>query len=136
MTSRLNPYLNFQDTARAAMEFYKEVLGGDLNVSTFGDMGATESTDLVMHASLETPAGLTLMAADTPQGMDFTPGSQISVSISGDDEAELRGYWDGLSQGGTVTMALDKQVWGDVFGMVTDRFGIAWMVNIAGEQQG
>ena len=136
MTSRLNPYLNFQDTARAAMEFYKEVLGGDLNVSTFGDMGATESTDLVMHASLETPAGLTLMAADTPPGMDFTPGSQISVSISGDDEAELRGYWDGLSQGGTVTMALDKQVWGDVFGMVTDRFGIAWMVNIAGEQQG
>ncbi|GAB4009615.1 VOC family protein [Nocardioides ultimimeridianus] len=137
MASRLNPYISFRDDARPAMDFYHRIFGGELNVSTFGDMGMTgDGADLVMHAMLETPAGFTLMAADTPPHMEFSAGSQISASVSGDDEAELRGYWDGLSEGGTVTVPLEKQVWGDVFGMVTDRFGIAWMVNIAGDQQG
>jgi PhnB protein len=135
MVTRLNPYISFENTAKPAMEHYQKVLGGELTLSTFGDMGDTsESKDLIMHASLETPAGITLMAADTPPGMTFSGGSQISVSLSGDDETELRGFWDGLGEGGTVTMPLEKQVWGDVFGMVTDRFGITWMVNIAGEQ--
>ncbi|GAB2971044.1 VOC family protein [Nocardioides montaniterrae] len=133
MATRLNPYISFKDTARPAMELYQRVLGGELTVSTFGDMGMTESADLVMHAMLETPAGFTLMAADTPPGMEHTSGSNISVSLSGDDEAALRGYWEGLGDGGTVTMPLEKQAWGDVFGMVTDKFGINWMVNIAGD---
>jgi len=132
MASKLNPYISFENTAKPAMEFYHQVLGGELVLSTFGDMGdAGESKDLIMHASLETPAGITLMAADAPPGMEFTAGTQISVSLSGDDDAELRGYWDGLSAGGTVTMPLEKQVWGDVFGMLTDKFGINWMVNIS-----
>ena len=132
MATRLNPYISFFDDARAAMEFYKEVLGGELTISTFGEAGMTESPDLVMHAMLETPAGFTLMAADTPPGMDFTAGNQISISLSGDDEAELRGYWDGLAAGGNVAVPLEKQMWGDVFGMVVDKFGTSWMVNIAG----
>jgi PhnB protein len=136
MASRLNPYISFQDTARSAMEHYQKVFGGELTISTFGDMGMTEAADLVMHASLETPAGYTIMAADTPPGMEHSAGGQISVSVSGDDEEALRGYWEGLGEGGTVTMPLEKQMWGDVFGMVTDRFGIQWMVNIAGAQQG
>jgi PhnB protein len=134
MASKLNPYISYQDTAKPAMQFYQEVFGGELNISTFGDMGMTDSADLVMHASLETPAGFTLMAADTPPGREYAAGTQITVSVSGDDDAELRGYWDKLGQGGTVTMPLEKQAWGDVFGMVDDKFGIAWMVNIAGEQ--
>ena len=74
------------------------------------------------------------MASDTPPGMPHHPGSTISVSLSGDDEGELRGYWDKLAAGGQVTLPLEKQMWGDVFGMVVDRFGIAWMVNIAQPQ--
>jgi len=137
MASKLNPYLSFQDTARDAMEFYQSVFGGELFISTFGDMGDTDgaASDLVMHSSLQTPAGYTIFASDTPPGMPFTTGSQVTVSLSGDagSAAELRGYWEGLSADGTVQMPLDRQVWGDDFGMVTDRFGIGWMVNIGGD---
>jgi len=134
MTTRLNPYLSFSDTARQAMEFYQSVFGGDLTISTFGEMHASDDPaeqDKVMHASLETPGGLTLMASDTPAGMHLTPGSTITVSLSGDDEAELRGYWEKLSDGGQVTMPFEKAPWGDFFGMCTDKFGIPWMVDAA-----
>jgi PhnB protein len=133
MGTNLNPYLHFTDTARAAMEFYRDVFGGTLNVMTFGDMGTQgpEATK-VMHAQLETPSGFVLMASDTPEGMTRPTGAGISVSLSGDQAEELRGYWKGLSESGTVTTPLEKQMWGDEFGMCTDRFGIDWLVNIAG----
>jgi PhnB protein len=132
MTSRLNPYISFGDTARAALEFYRDVFDGTLSIQTFGDMGDKEApgADLVMHGMLETPSGFTLMASDTPPGMEYKPGSSISISLSGDNAVELRGYWHKLSSGGTVTVPLEKQMWGDEFGMCMDRFGIAWMVNI------
>lgn len=136
MGSLLNPYISFQDTARDAMEFYQSVFGGELTVNTFGDYGDPDSPSatLVMHSMLSTPGGFTLMAADTPEGMAFTPGSQITISLSGDgDDAEaIRGYWQRLAADGTVTVPLEKQVWGDEFGQVTDRFGIGWLVNIGG----
>ncbi|MFE0817876.1 VOC family protein [Streptomyces sp. NPDC058794] len=132
MTSRLNPYLSFDGDARQAMEFYEQVFGGTLSLNTFGESGMPDSayTDKIMHAMLETPGGFTLMASDTPPGMDHTPGTNFSVSLSGDDEAELRGYWEKLSAGGSVAVPLEKQMWGDVFGMCTDRFGVPWMVDI------
>ena len=128
MASTLNPYLQFRDTARPTMEYYREVFGGDLNLSTFGDFGDPSQP----NANLTTPSGFTLMASDTPPGMDYSPGTNISVSLSGDDAAELRGYWEKLSDGGTVSLPLEKQMWGDEFGQCTDKFGIRWMVNIAG----
>lgn len=133
MPVRLNPYLSFTDNARAAMEFYQSVFGGDLVVSTFGDMGDKDApgADLVMHAMLETPNGLALMGADTPPGMDHNPGNTITVSLSGDDGEALRGYWEKLSDGGDVQMPLEKQVWGDEFGACTDKFGVPWLVNIS-----
>src|SRR5262245_17318853 len=100
MATRLNPYLGFRDTARAAMEFYREVFGGELTVSTFGELQASEDPaeqDKIMHSQLETPNGLTLMASDTPDAMPYTPGDNFSVSLSGDDDAELSGYWQKLS---------------------------------------
>jgi PhnB protein len=135
MASRLNPYISFKDNARDAMEFYKDVFGGTLNLSTFGEFGQPDSPDAdkIMHAQLETDSGYTLMASDTPQGMEYKPGDNITVSLSGDDGDELRGYWAKLSDGGTVSMPLEKQMWGDVFGSCTDKFGIGWMVNIAGD---
>jgi PhnB protein len=138
VASRLNPYISFTDNARPAMEFYKDVFGGTLTMNTFGEYGAqdTPDADKIMHAQLETERGFTLMGADTPTGMDHTPGTNISVSLSGDDAEELRGYWQKLSDGGTVSVPLEKQMWGDEFGMCVDRFGIGWMVNIAQPQTG
>ena len=132
MTSRLNPYISFDGDAREAMEFYQSVFGGDLTVSTFGDFGSPDAAvaDKVMHAMLSTGKGYTLMASDTPPGMPYTPGSAITVSLSGDDADDLRGYWEKLSDGGTIAVALEKQMWGDEFGQCTDRFGVSWVVNI------
>jgi PhnB protein len=133
MASKLNPYLNFDGSCREAMEFYQSVLGGELNVNTFGEYGDEgPSKDGVMHAQLETPSGFTLMASDTPPGMTVDKGAAVSISLSGDDSDELRRFWEGLSEGAEVTMPLEKQMWGDEFGMLTDRFGMQWMVNIAG----
>jgi PhnB protein len=132
MTSRLNPYLSFGDDAREAMTFYQGVFGGDLRMNTFGEYGDQDAPDAdkIMHGQLETDRGFTLMGADTPTGMDRQTGSSITVSLSGDDADDLRGYWEKLSEGGTVTMPLEKQMWGDEFGMCVDRFGVGWMVNI------
>jgi PhnB protein len=132
VTSRLNPYIGFASNAREAMEFYRDVFGGDLVVSTFGEAGAAApgDEDKIMHAQLETPSGFTLMGSDTPAGMTRSEGSSISISLSGDDEG-LRSYFAKLSDGGSVTMPLEKQMWGDEFGMCVDRFGVAWMVNVS-----
>jgi PhnB protein len=136
VTSRLNPYIGFDGNARQAMEFYRDVFGGALNINTFGEFGSPDAAeaDKVMHAQLETDNGFTLMASDTPAGMQRNPGDNISISLSGDDGDELRRYWEKLSDGGTVTMPLEKQMWGDEFGMCTDRFGVPWMVNITQPQ--
>jgi PhnB protein len=132
VTSRLNPYLQFENNARAAMEFYQSVLGGELVISTFGEAGAAGEpyADGVMHAILETPKGFTLMASDTPPGMEFRPGSTVSVSLSGDDIADLTSYWEKLSAGATITVPFAKQMWGDTFGACIDQFGTSWMVNV------
>jgi PhnB protein len=134
MSSRLNPYISFTDNARAAMEFYRSVFGGELALNTFGEFGDRDApgADLIMHGMLETPQGFTLMAADTPPGMQHDPGTNFAVSLSGDDADELNGWWAKLSDGGAVQVPLEKQMWGDTFGMCLDRFGVGWMVNIAG----
>ena len=133
MASRLNPYISFSNNARQAMEFYKTVFGGTLALNTFGEYESQDSpnADGIMHGMLETDKGFTLMGADTPSGMEHSQGNNMAVSLSGDDADELRGYWEKLSDGGTVTLPLEKQMWGDEFGMCVDRFGIPWMVNIA-----
>ena len=134
----LNPYISFQNQARAAMEYYQSVFGGDLVVNTFSEYpGMTDDPseqDLVMHAQLETPDGFVLMAADTPGAMQYEKPAGISVSVSGDDEAALQGYWDKLADGGSVTMPFDTPPWGGKFGMVKDRFGIDWMVSVNATQ--
>jgi PhnB protein len=132
MASQLNPYLNFDGTARQALEFYQGVFGGDLNVNTFGQLAGMDGADAdkIMPGQLETADGYTIMGADVPSHMEYQPLAGAAVSLSGDDGA-LRGYFEKLAAGGTVTMPLEKQVWGDEFGMVTDQFGVPWMVNIS-----
>ncbi|HEX2240340.1 MAG TPA: VOC family protein [Actinomycetota bacterium] len=137
MVSRLNPYITFNGNARQAMEFYEGVFGGTLTLNTFGELGGAQDSpdaDKIMHGQLETERGFTLMGADPAPGMEYQPGNNIAVSLSGDDGDELRRYWQKLSDGGTVSVPLEKQMWGDEFGMCVDQFGTAWMVNI-GEPQ-
>ncbi len=138
MTARLNPYLGFRADAREAMEFYAHVFGGEPTFATFGELGMAGDpsvADRIMHAQLETPSGLLLMASDAmPDDTADVGEGSISVSLSGgpEDEAELRGYWANLVEGGTVTEPLVQAPWGDTFGMCTDRFGTRWLVNIGG----
>lgn len=137
MNTKLNPYLSFRDSAKGAMEFYKSVFGGELTLTTFGEAHASKDPaeqSKVMHGMLVTDGGLTLMAADIPNSMEYTPGNSVSVSLSGDNESELRGYWDKLSEQSTNTMPLNQAPWGDIFGMCTDRFGVNWLVNITAAQ--
>ncbi len=139
MPTKLNPYIGFKDNAREAMQYYQTVFGGNLTMSTFAEFQMAEDpaeSDKIMHAQLDTDNGLTLMGADTPSQMPFDDGNRITISLSGESDDELRGYWNKLAEGGSVTMPLEQAPWGDSFGMLTDRFGVNWMVNIAGAGNG
>lgn len=134
MAIQLNPYISFRDNAREAMEFYNSVFGGKLTLSTFKEFQASESPaddNKIMHGNLDGDGGVALMGADTPGGMEYQAGSNISMSLSGDDESAIRAIYQKLAAGGTVVEPLEKAPWGDTFGMLTDKFGINWMVNIA-----
>jgi PhnB protein len=136
MTSKLNPYLSFDGDAKPAMEFYRSILGGELVLNTYGEAGGAEGplAEKIMHAVLTTDRGFTLMASDAPPGTEHVPGNNFSISVSGeaDDADALRGYWSGLVEGGQVHVPMEKQMWGDEFGMLTDKHGISWMIDISG----
>lgn len=137
MPTQLNPYLTFRDQARPAMVFYQSVLGGVLTLQTFGEFHAAQDpseNEKIMHSQLKTDNGLVLMASDTPNAVEYQPGNSVSLSLTGDEEAELRGYFEKLAAGGTVLMPLQQAGWGDAFGMCIDQFGMRWLVNIAAKQ--
>ncbi len=137
MQSKLNPYISFKDNTREAMEFYKTVFGGKLEMHIFKQYHTSQDPsedDKIMHSMIEAENGITFMAADTPISMEYKPGKNISISLSGDNEEELKGYWDRLTAGATIRQPLKKAPWGDTFGMLTDKFGIEWMMNIAGKK--
>lgn len=134
---RLNPYINFKDNARQAMEFYKTVFGGKLTMTSFKDSGMPSDPseeNNIMHAMLEAENGIVFMASDTPSHMEYHPGSNVSMSLSGDDEQQLTEYWEKLVVGGVIDQPLVKAPWGDTFGMLTDKVGIRWMVNITAQK--
>lgn len=133
MQTRLNPYLSFKDNTREAMEFYKTVFGGKLEFHTFKELHASQDPsedDKIMHSMIEAENGITFMASDTPKSMQHVPGTNFSMSLSGDNESELKTYFSKLAEGGAIIMPLEKAEWGDTFGMCKDKYGITWMVNI------
>ncbi|MCW1249342.1 VOC family protein [Acaricomes phytoseiuli] len=135
MTIRLNPYLHFDGTARDAMTFYQSIFGGSLEIRVFADLELNETqedADKVMHSLLETENGMTLMGGDVPSSVEVSPNGSITLSGVAADEERLRGYWEKLSEGGIPFVPLSQAPWGDSFGMCRDRFGVSWMVNIAG----
>lgn len=140
MASQLHPYIGFEDTTREALTFYQSVFGGELDLRTFGESGTAEDpadADKVMHGRLDAPNGMTIMGADTPARMGEPPvGSNISLLLEGEDEQELRSYWEKLSDGGKVAVELAPQLWGDLFGLCVDKFGVTWMVNITTDTGG
>lgn len=139
MPAILNPYLHFRDSAREATEFYHSVFGGVVTLFTFKDFDAAEDPceeSLVVHSRLDTPGGVTLMPSDSPNRIDLEPGDNMMISLSGDDEAQLRGYWDKLSAGAQITMPLEEVPWAKAFGMLVDRFGVHWLVNVDQPVQG
>ncbi len=133
MPSILNPYISFKDNAKEAMEFYKSVFGGTLTMSTFKEGGAPvgpADENKIMHSMLKTDNGMVLMGSDTPPTMPYKSGASVSLSLSGEDETELKGYWEKLAEGAKISAPFEKAPWGDMFGMLTDKFGIAWLVNV------
>lgn len=128
-----NPYLHLKGNAREALEFYRGVFGGEVTANTFKESGvpvAAEEENWLMHGQLTT-SNMTLMVADSPSNMGpYDVPAGISLSLSGEDEEVLRSYWEKLSVGGNISQPLMQAPWGDTFGMVVDKFGINWMVNI------
>ena len=137
MHSQLNPYVSFRDNAREAMVFYQTVFGGKREMQTFKEFHASQDPSedhKIMHSVLTADNGIVFMASDTPNSMEYRTGTNMSMSLSGDNETELRGYYEKLSAGGTIGMPLEKAPWGDLFGMFTDKFGVSWLVNISGQK--
>jgi PhnB protein len=132
----LNPYLNFNGNAEEAFNFYKSVFGGEFaTVMRFDQMPgdqkpASDEANKIMHIALPVGKGNMLMASDVAQAYpQAVAGTNYSISITADSEEEARKLFDGLSQGGNVTVPLDKAFWGSLFGMLTDKFGIQWMMS-------
>lgn len=135
-TAKLTPYLMFKEgQAAEALAFYQGILGGEIKIMKFGEMpGHTEhNKDMVMHGSLEN-GELTLFVSDGMKDEDVKPGN-ICVALNGNDTEQLSGFYEKLSEGGTVVEPLKEAPWGDSFGMVTDKYQIFWMVNIAAAPQ-
>lgn len=137
MNSQLSPYLNFKDQTRTAMEFYQSIFGGKLEFHTFKEFNASQDPaedNLIMHSMLTADAGFIFMAADTPKHMEFKPGFDMHMSLSGDDETTLTDWFNKLAEGGSIFQPLEKAEWGDAFGMCIDKFGKSWMVNISSKK--
>ncbi len=137
---KVNVYLTYDGNCEGAFNFYKSVLGGEFqHLSRFGEMPPQEGMppmpeemkNKLMHVSLLFGEGNVLMGSDSGGGFgpDLQVGNNFSISINTVDLEETKRLFTGLSEGGTVTMPLDKTFWGAYFGMFTDQFGINWMVN-------
>lgn len=133
-----DPYLFFRGDCAEAMQFYKNIFGGEVSLMKYDDMpmpgmeNAEELKGKIMHALLDA-GDVRLMASDTTIASEKS--AKIELSLSGEDEEKLRGYFDGLSSGGTVKSPLKKEMWGDTYGQLTDKFGIDWMINITAPKE-
>lgn len=137
----LSPYINFDTHTKEAMNFYHSIFGGELEMSTFGQGGAQvaeSEKDLIMHAALTAPE-ISILGCDSPKSTEMsmpTPSKNgmVSLSISGNssESKKIHEYFTGLAAGGQVTMPLEKAPWGAEFGMLTDKFGVNWLINIDG----
>ena len=126
MTISTTTHLNFRGNARAALEFYRTVFGGDLAVVDHA------GTDQVMWGQVAADNGFRVMAYDVPGDLSYDPGDKpVFVSVRGTDPDEITTFWTGLSDGATVVQDLGPAGWSPLYGMLRDRFGVTWVLDVA-----
>ncbi|MFC0627433.1 VOC family protein [Kribbella deserti] len=131
MSITTTTHLNFRGDARAALEFYQSVFGGELAVVTYGDAHNVQD-DQIMWGQVQGGSGIHLMAYDVPQGLPYEQGvNSVFVSVRGDDAEEITSYWKGLADGATVVQELAPAGWSPLYGMLKDRFGVVWVLDVA-----
>jgi len=137
MTITTTTHLNFRGNARAALAFYQAAFDGQLTIVTFGQAGQAEREDEanhVMWGQVTTASGFRVMAMDVPASRPWHPGENaVFVAVAGHSAADITGPWEKLAAGGTVLVPLAPAQWSPLYGMLKDRFGITWIVNVAGQ---
>lgn len=140
MTINVTPHLNFRGTARKALEHYQSVFGGDLMIATNADMGNVQNpaeADQVVFGQVTNDHGFRIMAYDVPASRAWSPGEDpFFVSVRGADPDEIATYWEKLAEGATVTQPLAPAPWAPLYGMLTDPFGVIWVLDVAAEYAG
>jgi PhnB protein len=140
MTITTAVHLNFRGQARDALDFYQGVFGGHVVAITYADAHAAqrpEEAEQVMWGQVRSEAGFHVMAYDVPASRPYDPGTDpVFVSVRGDDADEIRGYWEALSQGAVVKAPLEPSAWAPLYGMLTDRFGVTWVLDVAAPSHG
>ena len=135
MSITTTTHLNFRGDARAALEFYRSVFGGEIAIAThqqgYGTTDPAEA-ELVAWGQVLAENGFHVMAFDVPASQSYDAGDKpVYVSIRGTDHDEITGYWKGLSDGATIVQDLAPSGWTPLYGMLTDRFGVTWVLDVA-----
>ncbi|WP_416562367.1 VOC family protein [Nocardia testacea] len=140
MSLTTTTHLNFRGEARAALEFYRSVFGGHLAAVTYKDAGAVgeeSEADQIMWGQVQAGNGFHVMAYDVPAPTAYTPGENaFFVSVRGETAEEVSGYWEKLAAGATVVVPLGPASWAPVYGMLRDRFGVVWVLDVTSEYNG
>jgi PhnB protein len=140
MTVKATTHINFKGDARAALEFYRTVFGGELTIITYKDMGNVqqpEEADQVMWGQVAADSGFAVMAYDVPSGRPYDKGTDpFYESLRGETVEEVTAVWERLSDGATITQPLGPAQWAPAYGMLTDRFGITWVIDVAVDYSG
>lgn len=140
MTVSATTHLNFRGDARAALEFYRSVFGGDLLAVTYADAGTAtdpDEADQVMWGQVSAANGFRVMAYDVPSSRPWSRGDDpFFLSLRGDTAEEISSLWKKLSEGSTVVVPLAPAQWAPLYGMLTDPFGITWVVDVAADHGG
>jgi len=131
-------HINFRGEARAALEFYRAVFGGNLVAVTYADAHAVADpaeADQVMWGQVTSPSGFSVMAYDVPSRLSYARGDRsFFMSVRSSDPAEISGYWAALKDGATILADLAPAAWAPLYGMLTDRFGITWVMDVVTQQ--
>ncbi|WP_328412141.1 VOC family protein [Nocardia sp. NBC_00403] len=130
-------HINLRGNARAALEFYRSVFGGDLLAVTYADAGNIQhpdDADQVMWGQVASPDGFHIMAYDVPASMPWTQGeNSYFVSARGESADEMVPYWERLSEGANIIRPLAPAGWAPLYGMLQDRFGVVWVLDVVAE---
>ena len=135
MTLNVTAHLNFRGNARAVLEFYQSVFGGDLVAFTYRDTNNVQDpaeADQIVWGQVSADNGFRVMAYDVPSSLPWNQGENpFFVSVRSESVEEITTYWDGLIGGSTIVQELAPSGWAPLYGMVTDRFGVTWVLDVA-----